>query len=127
VKSKIQTAGKFVLHNLEAFIWITAIVGFAFSPVHTGEHFTLCPLKLAGFEHCPGCGLGRSLILLLHGHVAESISMHPLAIFALSVLLARIVIVFRNNFQFERQMTASLLHESEFQSQGTINQTSRFS
>jgi len=32
-------------------------------------HLTLCPLALAGFHWCPGCGVGRSMILALHGQV----------------------------------------------------------
>ena len=100
----LRKAGNFLIHNLEAFIWITVIVYFAASPIPSGEHFTICPFSLAGFEHCPGCGLGRSLILLLHGHIAESLQMHPLAILALVVLATRVVTVFRNYFKFQKQI-----------------------
>lgn len=95
----------FMVHNLEAFIWIAAIIYFAVSPLPSGEHFTICPLSLAGFQHCPGCGLGRACILLLHAHITESFNMHPLAIFALAVLTARIVIVFKNYFEFQKQIS----------------------
>jgi hypothetical protein len=98
---------KFLVHNLEAFIWIAAILYFAVSPLPSGEHFTICPLSLAGFEHCPGCGLGRSLILLLHGHVNESFTMHPLALFALIVLVLRIILVFRNYFRLQKQLSVN--------------------
>lgn len=98
---------KFLVHNLEAFIWITVIIYFAVSPMPTGDHFTICPLKLAGFEHCPGCGLGRSLILLLHGRIIESINMHPLAIFALPVFATRIVMIFRNYYKYRIQLSAN--------------------
>jgi len=54
----IQKATKFMVHNLEAFVWLGVIIYFAASPVHFGNHFTICPLSLADFEHCPGCGLG---------------------------------------------------------------------
>jgi hypothetical protein len=101
--TELQKAGIFFKHNLEAFIWLAAIIYFAASPVHSGEHFTICPLSLAGFEYCPGCGLGRSIILLLHGHFIESFQMHPLAILAFLVLAARIVIVFRNYYKFQKQ------------------------
>ena len=103
--TKLRRAGNFLTHNLEAFIWITAIAYLEVSPVPSGEHFTICPLSLAGFEHCPGCGLGRSIILLLHGHIAESLQMHPLAVLALVVLVARIVIIIRNYFKFQKQIT----------------------
>jgi len=94
-----------MVHNLEAIVWIGAIMIFALSPLPSGEHFTFCPLSLAGFEHCPGCGLGRAMILLLHGRVSESISMHPLAIPALALFSARIVIVFKNYVNFQKQIT----------------------
>jgi hypothetical protein len=101
----LRRSGKFLLHNLEAIVWIAAIMIFALSPLPSGEHFSICPLSLAGFEHCPGCGLGRAMILLLHGRVSESISMHPLAIPALALFTARIVIVFKNYFNFQKQIT----------------------
>jgi len=101
---KIQGAIKFLLQNLEAFVWMTAILFFALSPVHAGSHITICPLSLAGFDYCPGCGLGRAMILVLHGNVIESINMHPLAIPALIFLVTRIVIVFKNYFKFKAQM-----------------------
>lgn len=98
---------KFFVHNLEALVWITALVYFAVSPLPAGEHFTICPLSLTGFEHCPGCGLGRAIILLLHGHVEESFNMHPLAVFALGILLMRIVHVFKNYVKYQKQLTAN--------------------
>jgi hypothetical protein len=98
---------KFLVHNLEAFIWIAVILYFAVSPLPSGEHFTICLLSLAGFEHCPGCGLGRSLILLLHGHLTESFNMHPLAVFALIVLIVRIIFIFRNYFRFQKQLSVN--------------------
>lgn len=104
---ELQSAIKFFVQNLEAFVWITAILFFAVSPIPAGEHFTICPLSLAGFQHCPGCGLGRSMILLFHGHITESFNMHPLALFAVLVLLLRIIIVFRNNFRYRKQLNAN--------------------
>lgn len=107
MSKELKQASIFFAHNLEAFIWIAAIICFALAPVQSGGHFTICPLSLAGFEHCPGCGLGRAMILLLHGQVAESFSMHPLAILALSVFVVRIVIVFRNYFKYQKQITVN--------------------
>jgi hypothetical protein len=98
-----QKATSFLIQNLEAFVWITVITVFMFSPVETHTHFTICPLSLAGFEHCPGCGLGHSLILLLHGKWAESFRLHPLGILALAAFLVRIVTVFRKYAQFQKQ------------------------
>jgi hypothetical protein len=111
--SKILMAGKFMLHNLEAFVWIAAIIYFALSPVHQVGHFTICPLSLAGFEYCPGCGLGRAMILLIHGKIVESISMHPFALLAFGVLIARIVIVFKNHVQFQDQISKRIIKEKD--------------
>jgi hypothetical protein len=99
-----QRIRRFLIHNLEAFIWLAVIIYFAASPVQFGNHFTICPLSLAGFEHCPGCGLGRSMVLLLHGRVAESISMHPLGIFALGMFTVRILTVFNNYFNLQKHL-----------------------
>lgn len=100
-----RTISNFILQNLEAIIWMSVILYFAVLPVPVENHFTICPLRLAGFEYCPGCGLGRSIILLLHGKITESIMMHPLGIFALSLFVARIGIVFRKYFQYMKQIT----------------------
>lgn len=105
MKSGRQKAFGFLKLNLEAIVWITVIVYFAISPVATGTHFTVCPLGLAGFQYCPGCGLGRSIILAFHGHLAESFKMNPFGIFAVSVLLARVITVFRNYIQLQHQIS----------------------
>jgi hypothetical protein len=101
---KLNLTIKFMIHNLEAFIWLAVIIYFAVSPIHNAGHFTICPLSLAGFQHCPGCGLGRSIVLLLHARVSESIAMHPLGIFALTIFTGRIFVVFRNYFRFQKQL-----------------------
>jgi len=101
----VKETGNFLIQNLEAFVWLAAILYFVWAPVHPESHFTICPLKLAGFSYCPGCGLGRSMILLLNGHIKESFTMHPLAFFALGVLIFRIAIVFRNYFQRRKYLS----------------------
>jgi hypothetical protein len=105
MNTDLRSSGKFLVHNLEAIVWIAAIIVFALSPLPAAEHFSICPLSLAGFEHCPGCGLGRAMTLLLHGRVSESISMHPFAIPALALFATRILIVFKNYFNFQKQIT----------------------
>lgn len=104
-----RVIGNFILQNLEAIIWMSVIMYFAVLPVPVENHFTICPLKLAGFEYCPGCGLGRSIILLLHGKITESIMIHPLGIFALPLFVARIGIIFRKYFQYKKQITSTSL------------------
>ena len=74
----------------EAIGWFAALAWLAVADPADG-HFSLCPLYNAGITSCPGCGLGRSIILLFHGAVAASFKTHPLGIFAVIVLSFRIV------------------------------------
>ncbi len=80
---------------LEAVIWITGFV-VLFLSVHFGvEGFTICPLKLVGFDHCPGCGLGTSIGLLLHGEWEASFNAHALGIPAFFIISYRIYQLFK--------------------------------
>lgn len=110
MNSLIKKAGQFTLHTVEAFVWIAVIVFFAFTSPDSSTHFTICPLSQAGFEYCPGCGLGRSIVLLLHGEVVESFRMHPLAAFALAVFSIRIAVVFTNYSKYLKQLNYSIEH-----------------
>ncbi|WP_353181612.1 DUF2752 domain-containing protein [Parapedobacter lycopersici] len=74
---------------VELCCWIAALVLLYLSNPGM-HHFTLCPLENVGVDWCPGCGLGRSLTLLMHGEFAASVSMHPLGIPAFLVLAHRI-------------------------------------
>jgi hypothetical protein len=80
----------------EAVIWTCGLVYLACIDPHTTHHLTLCPFKLLGFEHCPGCGLGLSISYLLHGDLVDSWSTHPLGLFALPVLAGRIFSLIRH-------------------------------
>jgi hypothetical protein len=99
-----KSTRNFIIQNIEAFVWIAAILYFAISPVHLENHFTICPLNLVGIEHCPGCGLGRSMILLLHGQFIESFRTHPLSSFALGILIFRSVVVLNKNLMRSKQL-----------------------
>ena len=39
-----------------------------------------CSVAAVFHRPCPGCGLTRATLLILHGHVGESLAMHPLAL-----------------------------------------------
>jgi hypothetical protein len=83
----------------EALVWFTGLLFLAFHSPDTSTHFTVCPLALANIGWCPGCGLGTSVSLLLHGDVMESFSTHPLGIFALIVLSFRIILLTKKYIQ----------------------------
>jgi len=69
--------------------WCLALMALWWMDPH-GNHFSLCPLHHLGMEWCPGCGLGRSMSLLMKGEIAASWNRHPLGGFALAVILHRI-------------------------------------
>ncbi len=87
------------LIGLEGSIWIAAIIYLAFFVNPYETHFTICPLSNAGFEHCPGCGLGNSISLLFHGYFKESFNTHVLGIPALLIILHRIYSIIRFNLK----------------------------
>jgi hypothetical protein len=89
LKNFIKISFRFFTSNFELIFWITALVYLFFIDPHQ-QHFTLCPLSNLGFDYCPGCGLGRSCTLALHGSFIQSLQMHPLGIFALLVISHRI-------------------------------------
>lgn len=81
---------------------MAAIIALAVSHPSQATHFTLCPLKLMGFNWCPGCGLGHSIAYLLHGDVYHSFHAHWLGIPALLIILHRIYILFKQQvLQFD--------------------------
>ena len=53
-----------------------AFGGFAFAFVLTDTPF--CPLALFAGIPCPGCGLTRATLALLHGDVHTALRFHPL-------------------------------------------------
>ncbi len=112
MSTRLRTILLFIFNNSEAIIWLAALVVLAAVPI-TDAHFTLCPLKNAGFQYCPGCGLGHSIALIFHGNFTASVQMHPLGFLALGIIGWRIIAVFRNSLlllkigMVENQMTAS--------------------
>lgn len=75
----------------EAAAWLMAFTGLAMYQPQSDSHISLCPLANLGFTFCPGCGLGRSISSLFHGEIMQSLSLHPLGIFAVIVLSFRII------------------------------------
>ena len=87
------------LIGFEGFIWIAALFYFAFFVDPFETHFTICPLANAGFEHCPGCGLGSSISLFFHGYFVESFNAHILGIPAILIVVHRIYSILKFNLK----------------------------
>lgn len=66
-----------ILKRKELWIWGGGIVLLYWFPL--GNEGSLCLLHHLGFEHCPGCGLGKSVHYLLHGSFSRSWETHPMA------------------------------------------------
>lgn len=73
----------------ELLVWLTALIGLAFSNPAL-HHYTFCPLSNLGIAWCPGCGLGRSVSSLFHLDLIGSFKYHWFGIPALFILLNRI-------------------------------------
>lgn len=102
---------KSIVKHIELIFWCSALIWLYFIKIDT-THFTLCPLNNLGFDFCPGCGLGKSISLIFSGDFLQSFHTHPLGIFALILILHRILILFKNNFI-----------KKEFYSEPSINST----
>lgn len=99
VISRIMNRAKYFykLINLEVVFWISGLLYLAFFNDFQVNHFTICPISVLGFEHCPGCGLGNSISLLLNGYIIDSIHAHLLGIPAVIILLTRIYTILKSN------------------------------
>jgi len=61
------------------------IVLYCFDPAKTAL-FPPCPVHFLTGQYCPGCGSLRAIHSLLHGHVANAISLNPLMVISLPIL-----------------------------------------
>jgi uncharacterized membrane protein len=89
----------------ELIFWIAALVLLAAAepvPPQDVNHFTFCPLASMGLSWCPGCGLGRSITQLFHGHVQESMHYHWLGIPAVLIIGWRVIVL--GNVQLKREI-----------------------
>lgn len=104
MKKKIKILLKSV--NPEAVIWAAGLGFLALMQFGGGEHFTVCPISNAGFDFCPGCGLGYSIHHLFHLEIEESFAAHPLGILALPLLLHRIFVLTKSSILRYKSLAA---------------------
>lgn len=57
---------------------LVLLAGIVLPPEVAAGGPVLCPFRLLTGLPCPGCGLTRSLVCLLHGDLATSVAFHPL-------------------------------------------------
>lgn len=75
----------------ELLIWISALVALALMNPDKNDMISLCVFHHLGINFCPGCGLGHSISYFLHGQIQQSFQAHPFGIFAVLVLIGRIL------------------------------------
>ncbi len=62
------------------------------------NHMLQCPIKAVTGIDCLGCGLQRSLLLLLHGEVIASFKMYP-ALIPMILMLSFLILHLIYNFK----------------------------
>ncbi len=106
-KIKIDSSNfmmKKILHyiDLEAVIWIAGFIYLASINPYSTNHFKLCPFDAVGIDFCPGCGLGKSISYIFHGEFYLSLMQHPLGIFAIVVLVARVIKLIKSKYTIHK-------------------------
>lgn len=94
----LKLSDVYKLLSLEGIIWIVSLIYLASFTESNQQHFTICPLSNLGFEHCPGCGLGKSISMIFNGNIFESFDFHLLGIPALIIILFRISQLIKINY-----------------------------
>ncbi len=61
------------------------------SPARVDQGPVLCPFRRLTGLPCPGCGLTRSWVDLMHGHVVDAMAVHPFG--AVTLALAGVLVV----------------------------------
>ena len=79
----------------ELLFWLGGLAYLAFIDPEGSGLPSLCILKAVGITYCPGCGMGASISYVLHGDVSMSMASHPLGIFALIVIVHRIILLLK--------------------------------
>ncbi len=102
---------KFFKQNFEVLFWIGALTYLVLIDPFALQKFSVCPLHTFGFEHCPGCGLGRSISHALHGNIEASFDMHVLGIPAVGIILRRVVTLIRLRRNYPLVHNASHSHQ----------------
>ncbi len=98
---------------VEAVIWTAGLLLMALADPDAAPWVRLCPFAhlgdWLGLHFCPGCGLGRSIGALARGDLAHSFALHPLAIPAVGMLLARSAALVRDAWRGPAVLPSSFL------------------
>ncbi|MCC6176859.1 MAG: DUF2752 domain-containing protein [Chloroflexi bacterium] len=70
---------------------LALLVGLVVPPEAMTAGPSFCPFKVMTGLPCPGCGLTRSVVFLLHGDLTASLYFHPLGIVTVAAFLFLLV------------------------------------
>ncbi len=87
---------RFFKKHFELITWTCALGYLFFLDISGGEHFSFCIFRLLGFDHCLGCGIGRSIHCAMHFDWSSSLNYHWLGIPALAIIIFRIITLLKN-------------------------------
>jgi hypothetical protein len=71
------------------------VVAALLSPAHIGNGPVLCPFRLLTGLPCPGCGLTRSWVYLVHGDIGRAVVANPFGPVSIAAVLALAVAAIR--------------------------------
>ncbi|PIR17441.1 MAG: hypothetical protein COV46_04125 [Deltaproteobacteria bacterium CG11_big_fil_rev_8_21_14_0_20_49_13] len=72
-------------------------------PYIPGHDLPWCAIKIGTGLDCPGCGIVRSVSVLLHGHFIESLKFHPLGVVVAGWMIYKWVAVLIQRYKTCRQ------------------------
>ena len=82
----LQARRRRVLRNMAEFCAAMACAAAVLSVTHVG-----CPIKFFTGVSCPGCGMTRAWLSLIHGDAQQALRYHPL-FWAVPVIMALLVV-----------------------------------
>lgn len=90
-----QQMKQFFRKYFEKFFWVLALAALFFMNA-ANDGFSFCLFRLAGFESCPGCGLGHSIHHTLHLDFSQAYAENKMGIPVTVLLIAKAAPVFHN-------------------------------
>lgn len=89
LSARFQLVKSRVRKHFELLFWITGLLLIFFMEAGTAQP-SLCLFRFAGFDSCPGCGLGHSIHHALHLRFTQSFEDHLFGIPAVVIIFFRI-------------------------------------
>ena len=86
MKNKMRDIVKRIKKDFQNF-WMAAVAIGIYMILVNVIFRAFCPMVIVTGLPCPGCGMTRSVIYLLTGHVSESIHIHPMGIVVVCLFL----------------------------------------